>query len=179
MSLEAFSNSGDSGPAWYLVYTKPRQEKIALENLERQGYRCFLPLHHTQKLKSRKLQQVQEPLFPRYLFVELSKSAQARSWGPIRSTLGVARLVTFGTEAARVHPQIVLYLQERQQAQAEEPGVWLNPGDRVVIKEGPFAGLEAVFDMADGEQRAFVFIELMQKVARLPVEPANLVKAAP
>jgi hypothetical protein len=29
---------------WYLVYSKPRQELCSLENLERQGFECFLPL---------------------------------------------------------------------------------------------------------------------------------------
>ena len=29
--------------AWYLIHTKPRQEHIALTNLERQGYTCYLP----------------------------------------------------------------------------------------------------------------------------------------
>ena len=29
---------------WYLIHTKIRQERVALENLERQGFKCFLPL---------------------------------------------------------------------------------------------------------------------------------------
>ena len=29
--------------AWYLIYTKPRRERAALENLERQGYQAYLP----------------------------------------------------------------------------------------------------------------------------------------
>ena len=35
--------------AWYLIYTKPRQEIVALENLERQGFNVYLPLY--KKLK--------------------------------------------------------------------------------------------------------------------------------
>ena len=34
----------ETQPDWFAVYTKPRQERIALENLERQGFRCFLPM---------------------------------------------------------------------------------------------------------------------------------------
>jgi len=30
--------------AWYLLYTKPRQEQRAVENLKRQGYIAYLPL---------------------------------------------------------------------------------------------------------------------------------------
>ncbi len=35
--------------AWYLIHTKPRQEHIALTNLERQGYTCYLPLLRVEK----------------------------------------------------------------------------------------------------------------------------------
>ncbi|MEE8263278.1 MAG: transcription termination/antitermination NusG family protein, partial [Gammaproteobacteria bacterium] len=29
---------------WYLIYSKPRQERLALENLRRQNYEAYLPL---------------------------------------------------------------------------------------------------------------------------------------
>ncbi len=29
---------------WYLIYSKPKDEKVAQENLERQGYETYLPL---------------------------------------------------------------------------------------------------------------------------------------
>ena len=29
---------------WYLIKTKPRQEKKAKQNLENQGYRAFCPM---------------------------------------------------------------------------------------------------------------------------------------
>ena len=35
---------------WYLIHTKPRQESVALENLERQGYQCYLPVDANRKL---------------------------------------------------------------------------------------------------------------------------------
>lgn len=71
---------------WYLIHTKPRQEKCALENLERQGYACYLPMLPTEKLRQRILTIGEEPLFPRYLFIQLDSGALAKSWSPIRST---------------------------------------------------------------------------------------------
>lgn len=29
---------------WYLAYTKPKQESVALVNLEQQGFEAYLPL---------------------------------------------------------------------------------------------------------------------------------------
>ena len=54
---------------WYLVHTKPRQEDIALSNLLRQDYECYLPTLPVEKLRKGGLALVEEPLFPRYLFI--------------------------------------------------------------------------------------------------------------
>jgi transcriptional antiterminator RfaH len=92
---------------WYLVHTKPRQEHCALENLQNQGYACYLPLLACEKLLGGKLQASWAPLFPRYLFIQLNTELQGKSWAPIRSTKGVHRLVCFGSDPARVDPALV------------------------------------------------------------------------
>ncbi|MEN9764019.1 MAG: transcription/translation regulatory transformer protein RfaH, partial [Pseudomonadota bacterium] len=46
--------SAPSTIAWYLVHTKPRQEDIALMNLERQGYTCYLPRLSVEKARRRR-----------------------------------------------------------------------------------------------------------------------------
>ncbi|MFC1690228.1 transcription termination/antitermination NusG family protein, partial [Pseudomonadota bacterium] len=68
-------------PSWFAVYTKPRQEHIALENLERQAFKCFLPMaiNPYQRRSASKLRI--EPLFPRYLF--LNANADQQSLGPV------------------------------------------------------------------------------------------------
>ena len=60
--------------AWHLVYTKAQQGDIALLNLERQGYTCYLPKLRIEKIRRRKAEVVIEPMFPRYLFVRLDLS---------------------------------------------------------------------------------------------------------
>ncbi len=77
---------------WYLVHTKPRQEKCALQNLEQQGYQCYLPTLLSERLRLGSLTVRDEPLFPRYLFIRLGQGPATQSWAPIRSTKGVSRL---------------------------------------------------------------------------------------
>lgn len=159
---------------WFVVHTKPRQESRALENLQRQGFECFLPTFARKKSTRQGLQVVQEPLFARYLFIQLDTSMEGRSWAPIRSTLGVTRLVTFGTEPARVDAGLIELLMQQQQRMLDNPESLYKPGDKVVITSGPFAGIEAVYQMDDGEMRAMVLIELIQKPTKLAIDFNNI-----
>jgi transcription antitermination factor NusG len=80
---------------WYPIHTKPRQERRALDNLQHRGYPCYLPMFPVQKIRRAKLTTVEESLFPRYLFIQLDIGPKGLDWGPIRSTMGVSRLVRF------------------------------------------------------------------------------------
>jgi transcriptional antiterminator RfaH len=160
---------------WYLIHTKPRQEALALENLERQGYCCYLPLLKREKVYRGKLGVVVEPLFPRYLFICLETSMQSLSWAPIRSTRGVTRLVTFGKEPAKV-PEALIESIRQQQAQLDTmPLRAFQPGDAVRIVDGPFVGMDAIYKETDGERRVMVLIELMNRKVALPLLPTQVV----
>ena len=161
---------------WYVIHTKPRQEARALVNLELQGYECYLPQFMRQKLQRGVIGLVHEPLFPRYLFIQLDSTQSGKSWGPIRSTLGVSRLVTFGFEPARADSALIDLLKQHTKEIEIEPDKIYQEGERLLITDGPFAGIEAVFEMDDGESRAMVLIELLSKPTRLKLPIANLSK---
>ena len=162
--------------AWYLVHTKPRQERIALVNLERQGYPSYLPMLCVEKIRRRKAELVTEPMFSRYLFVRLDSSGKGPSWGPIQSTLGVSRLVRFGSQPAKVDEALVALLRAREQALPAE--TLFQAGDTVVLTQGPFAGIEAVYQTADAERRAIILLDILSKRVPLTVEAAQLRKLA-
>jgi transcriptional antiterminator RfaH len=161
---------------WYLIHTKPRQEKCALQNLERQGYECYLPIFPAEKLRQGALTIVDEPLFPRYLFIRLDTGETGKSWGPIRSTKGVSRLVTFGVEPAKVNDRLIEVLHAQASALEERPQKLFAPGECVMVTDGAFAGIEAVYQMSQGENRAMVLIEVLSKSVRMSVAPARLRK---
>ena len=164
-----------STESWYLVHTKPRQEEIALANLERQGYTCYLPQMRIERIRRRKAEVATEPMFPRYLFIRLDNSDQGKSWSPIRSTLGVSQLVHFGARAAKVDDTLVDLLHKRQRALPTE--AMFQNGDSVVITDGPFAGIEAIYQTADAERRAFILLEILAKPVSMHIDAGRLRKA--
>jgi transcriptional antiterminator RfaH len=158
---ESFSNDH----YWYAIYTKPRQEQRAAENLRNQGYNCFLPTITVDKVKNNVVIAVQQPLFGRYLFIELSASTS--NWMPIRSTKGVSNMVSFANKPARVPSDLIAALQAapilvQHRFEAEQV---------LTIQSGAFAGLTAVFqrlvNAPDGESRALVLVELLHKTHTL------------
>ena len=161
---------------WYLVHSKPRQERIALENLERQGYECYLPLLPTEKIRRGVLTVGAEVLFPRYLFIRLGNHLADKAWGPIRYTTGVSRLVSFGTEPARIDEGLIAQLQSSQMRLNGQVNRLFEAGDRVCITEGPFAGIEGVFEMAEGDKRVMVLIEMMSKPLAVALAPSMVRK---
>jgi transcriptional antiterminator RfaH len=164
--------------AWYLIYSKPQRERLALENLERQGYPSYLPLIRNRRRRKGRYVSIIEPMFPRYLFVHLSDETD--NWGPIRSTIGVANMVRFGMQAARVPDSLIVTMQGR-----DEEGVQtltppeLKPGDQVRIVEGVMAGYEAIFQARTSKERVVLLLQLAQdRTARIQVSAHDIEPAS-
>ena len=159
--------------AWHLVQTKPRQEFRALQQLQNQGFTCFLPTWNAKKRVRSKLESCTEPLFSGYLFVHLN-TADCH-WSPIRNTRGVSRMVSFGGRFATL-PDVCIEAIRARQNMPQPP--LFESGERVAVVNGPFAGLEGIYQLSDGEARALVLIELMNQPQKLKFAVETLRKVA-
>lgn len=147
---------------WYVIHAKPRQEQRALENLVRQGFQAWLPMIEVEKVRRGKLSRVMEPMFSRYLFIQLDKTQS--NWSPIRSTLGVNKLVSFGNVPAVVPDSLIERLRQTDGLQRE---YLLKEGDAVQFVSGPLQGMEGILQQRDGELRAMVLIELISQPQKI------------
>ncbi len=150
-----------SNPRWYLIQTKPRQEARAEQHLRRQAFECYRPHKPSGSCNGK----AQEPLFPGYLFIRLDR--QLDNWYPIRSTRGVARVVSFGGEPTPVRDELIEQLRQRLAAPAEK--TQFRPGERVQLHGGGFNELEAIFVSADGEERSVILLTLLQREQKVRV----------
>ncbi|MBF0218688.1 MAG: transcription/translation regulatory transformer protein RfaH [Gammaproteobacteria bacterium] len=155
---------------WYVVQSKPRQETVAVENLQRQGYHCFFPrLQVTQLRRGRREQRI-EALFPRYLFVQLAFGDT--NIAPIRSTLGVSGLVRFGMIIPEVPQQLMTTLMQRcnEQGIIVKPEAKFTTGQRVRIEMGAFEGLEGIIFQQRGEDRVILLLDVLGKQRRVTTD---------
>jgi transcriptional antiterminator RfaH len=167
------ASSDESG--WYVVYARPRQEARAMENLSNQGFNCFLPAIHVERLRGGPRAMISEPLFPRYLFVYLE--AGRSNWSAIRSTRGVSHLVQFGGVAARIPSALI-------DALTEQPALnkaLFDAGDQLKVIDGPFVGFEAevlrLYEAPDGEARVMVLMDILTRPQKISL-PASAVRKA-
>ncbi|MDP5293721.1 transcription/translation regulatory transformer protein RfaH [Oceanimonas sp. CHS3-5] len=147
---------------WYLAHCRPREEERALLNLEHQHIETFCPFIEVKKVVRGKRVLRNEALFPGYVF--LRADLEQTSSTTLRSTRGVRNLVRFGDTPCVVPKELVYDLMCR--AGDERLGEQLSDlprcGDKVMIKEGPFAGMEAIYQEADGDSRAMLLLTLLQ-----------------
>ncbi len=155
---------------WYLIHSKPKDEKVAKENLERQGYETYLPLILGRTKRRGKTIKSIQPMFPRYLFIHLSE--QTDDWGPIRSTLGVSSLIRFGITPAKIPDTLINSLKERENSQGihELPSKKLLAGDKVLIVEGPFEGYEATLFSQKSDDRVIVLLKIAENFVKVKLE---------
>jgi transcriptional antiterminator RfaH len=164
--------------AWYVVHTKPRRESLAEANLQRQEFETYLPwLKRTARYRGT-WRDIVEPLFPRYLFLRVDPDAQAVA--PIRSTLGVTTLVTFGNRLMPVPEAVIDTLRHNADARTglhAAPTSVLRKGQSIAVKAGPFEGLQGVFDTSSGEERVAILLDILGKSTRVIMARSNVALA--
>ncbi|EJL87700.1 transcriptional activator RfaH [Pantoea sp. GM01] len=146
--------------SWYLLYCKRGQLLRAKEHLERQAVNCLSPMIALEKIVRGKRTTVSEPLFPNYLFIEFDPEAIHTT--TISSTRGVSHFVRFGAMPATVSHDVIEALQ------TDAPQIVLDPetpqsGDEVIITDGTFEGLRAIFAEPDGETRSVLLLNMLNK----------------
>ena len=154
------------GKAWYVISTKPRSEFAARDNLERQGYTTYLPIVSQPRRRNNRRIYTTDPLFPRYLFIHLNKSTD--NWSPIRSTLGVSKLVSFGFVPARMPDELIAMLQERENSNGlHEINTEFKTGEKIRIEDGPMTGYEGVFLAQTSKERVIVLLDILGGESRI------------
>ena len=154
---------------WFLAQLKPNCLSIATKNLQRQGFRSFSPFTLETRRSGPKFTTLPRPLFPGYVFVSLDTTVG--QWRAVNSTFGVTKLVAFGGAPAAVPRGLV----EQIALRCDADGLILPPeqlaaGDRVIVANGPFAGVIGEVERTNPDQRVWILLELMGQKTRVLVD---------
>lgn len=161
---------------WFLVYCKPRQELRAQQNLANLGFNSYLPqLTKTRKRGGIEVE-IKELLFPRYLFIQAQADANL---AVVKNTRGVADFVRFGGVIAKIPTDLIEQVTRQQISfQKEHQQQEYLAGEVVEICDGPFMGMQAIFQTADGEKRSMILIQLLNTSAVMSLPKEQLCRIA-
>lgn len=142
---------------WYVIHTKPRNEKKVFEQIINKDIEAFLPLILTIRYWSDRKKKLLVPLFPGYVFVNTDEEGRKKA---ISNTYGAMRYVMYQKRPAIISDgeikNIKLSLQAPEKIKVEEKKI--IEGDLVEITGGIFRGLTGYIKEIWGHYKLIVNI---------------------
>jgi transcription antitermination factor NusG len=145
---------------WVALQTKPKNEKKVDHLLRQKGYQCLTPTYRLKRRWSDRTVEVELPLFPGYVFCQLSSSVLAKAV----TTKGVIRVVGFGGEPAEVDAAEIEALRLLARSNLlREPWKYLPHGTLVSVETGPLAGAEGIINVDGSKRKLVISVTLLQR----------------
>ncbi|MGH9641119.1 MAG: transcription termination/antitermination protein NusG [Terriglobales bacterium] len=166
-----FQSAGENDIHWFAVYTASRHEKRVAKHFAEREISSFLPLylkvHHWKK---RNRVNLELPLFPNYIFVQISP--------PQRSTVlgvpGVLALVGSRHAPSALPEAEIESLRAGMALNKLAPHSYLVEGERVRIRAGSMEGLEGILVRKKNELRVVLTLDLIQRSVAVEVDAEDV-----
>ena len=154
---------------WYVLHTKPRQEKILSQDLAARKIRHFLPMIVRVRHYGRRKIQIEEPLFPGYLFLR----GNAEDTYVADRTHRVAQILTVSDQLRLQYDlrNIALALEKRAPL---NPYPYLQSGTWVEVTSGPFQGVQGVVESQTGADRLVIGVEILGQAVSIQLNGASV-----
>ena len=142
---------------WYVLYTKPKNEKKVAQALQELNIEVYCPTVAVVKQWSDRKKTTIQPLFTSYIFVKLEDKDRAT----VFAVPGVVRYLFWLGKPAIVKDAEIEAIKELLQEKYKEISVTgITPGTKIILKEGVFKGKEATFKEQKGNKTILVLESL-------------------
>jgi len=162
---------------WFALSVVPRKEKATAQTLRAKGYENFLPLYAQRRRWSDRMQLVEMPLFPGYVFCRFDPNIRL----PILKIATVMCVAGLGRTPEPIPDSEIQALQVVCKSGMEAvPCPYMTVGSKVRLTGGPLAGVEGILTEANGDS-IVLSVTLLQRSVSVKVdqdwiEPVKLYK---
>jgi transcription antitermination factor NusG len=166
---------------WFALQVRSRREALVAIQLKGQGYECFLPLYKSERRWSDRVKEIDQPLFPGYLFCRF----ELHNRGPLLMTPGVQQIVGIGrTPMPVAESEMESIRQALASGLPSQPWLYLQIGQRVRVNHGSLNNLEGILINFKGSHRVVLSVSLLQRSVAMEIDlswvtPVNDAKRAP
>jgi len=167
--FDGATDEHESGRAWFVLHTRPRQEKSLARHLHAAAVPYYLPAIPRRRRFSTRVLTAHMPLFPGYLFLLADREER-------QSALSSNRVA----HAIEVHDQARLWDDLQQIHRLLGAGVpvatesRIAPGTPVEITTGPLAGLCGTVVRTASGRRFVVRVDFIHQGASVMLEDCSL-----
>lgn len=162
---------------WYAIYTRPRAEKQLDKQLKAKRILTYLPLVRLRRKWSDRYKWVERPLFESYIFAQIQYETEALEI--LRSPHAI-HFVTSAGAPATISDNDIEMLKIAVASFAESMTIndttEFIPGEKVLIKFGPFAGKEGVIERLQGKTLLLISFPGLNKTLQVEL-PVNQVQS--
>lgn len=164
--------------SWIVIWTESRAEKKVEARIAALGLASWLPTIKERHRWSDRWRVVVCPLFPGYLFAQAGSS----DWHSVLRTPGVLSVVKRQGKPALLADSFVSRLRDAVDRREAEPtpvtqAVRFDPGDEVIVQEGPLKGMRGVVREQRSNRQLVVWVSEVGRGVAFTIGHA-LVKAA-
>jgi len=169
LTLEGFGEPLVAARRWFVLHTKPRQEKALAEFLRAATIAYYIPLQRTIKFYGARQATINQPLFPGYVFL---RGSVEEAWAADRTRRVVSII--------RVDDQDRLGNELRNVELALASGAPLDPypylrdGVRAEVRSGPLKGLQGVIDGRSKTDRLILKVDMLGRALTVDIHGALL-----
>lgn len=173
MSLfDRSSNQEAAGLRWYALHVQTRKEAGVASHLAGNGFECFLPTYKSKRQWSDRMKEVEQPLFPSYLFCRFNFNERR----PILVAPGVMQVVGIGKNATPIPDEEICAIRTAVSSGIPNlPWPYIEVGERVRVVCGTLAGVEGILLNFKGKDRVILSVNLLQRSVALEVDQEWLV----
>jgi transcription termination/antitermination protein NusG len=157
---------------WFAVYTNCRHEKRAAQHFQQREIAHYLPLFRSQRQgKNGARVAVDFPLFPGYIFVNITRDARVR----VLQVPGVISIVSgLNGKPASISDGEIESLREGLRHRCARPHPYLATGQRVRIRSGPLTGIEGTIVRVKNGLRVVLTLDLIMQCFSVEVQHDEL-----
>ncbi len=156
---------------WFALYTKPRHEFKAEEQINKLSIECFLPKIIVKKKWKDRKKKVETALFTSYIFIHATEIERRYAL----ATDSVVKTVCFDGKPAVIPDEeiesIKIMLSQNTDVFISDK---IQRGNKVKIIEGPFKGVIGTVINQNSEDWLFVNIEILQRSVSVKLTKDNV-----
>ncbi len=143
---------------WFVLQTKPRKEKVVLQQIEQKKIEVYSPFIEKIRIWSDRKKKIQVPLFSGYVFIHGDESERLKA---ITDTIGAMKYIYFQKRPAVVNDREIEIIKQAllspEKISIEEKRI--KKGDLIIVSHGLFKGMKGYVNEFRGKYKLTVNLE--------------------